>query len=95
MGQPGDAPRERIEAVVRNYERELNGLMQKDSHKSRAKLVDELRTQVDSFDAEITKYSGDGRSYVPPICQRYRKFEPAGIRPNIEIGSTNLATGAR
>jgi CHASE3 domain sensor protein len=55
MGQPGDAPRERIEAVVGNYERELNGLMQKDSHKSRAKLVDELRTQADSFDAEITK----------------------------------------
>jgi CHASE3 domain sensor protein len=55
MGQPGDAPRERIEAVVSNYERELNGLMQKDSHKSRAKLVEELRSQVDSFDAEITK----------------------------------------
>jgi CHASE3 domain sensor protein len=55
MGQPGDAPRERIEAVVSNYERELNGLMQNDIHKSRAKLVEELRTQVDSFDAEITK----------------------------------------
>ena len=54
MGQPGNAPRERIDRVVRNYERDLNGLVQKDSHKSRAKLVDELRTQVDSFDAEIT-----------------------------------------
>ena len=29
-------------------------MVQKDSHKSRAKLVDELRTQVDSFDAQIT-----------------------------------------
>ena len=54
MGQPGNAPRERINTVVRNYERDLNGLVQKDSRKSRAKLVEELRTEVDSFDAEIT-----------------------------------------
>jgi len=67
MGQPGDAPRERIEAVLSNYETELNGLMQKDSHKSRAKLVDELRIQVDSFDAEITKTVETG----DPTFRRY------------------------
>ena len=67
MGQPGDAPRERIEAVVGNYERELNGLVQKDSHKSRAKLVDELRTQVNSFDGEITKTAETG----DPTFRRY------------------------
>ncbi len=67
MGRSGNAPRERIEAVVRNYERDLNGLVQKDSNKSRAKLVDELRTQVDSFDAEIanTVKTGD------PTFRRY------------------------
>src|ERR1700686_3891360 len=67
MGQPGDAPSERIEAVLSNYERELNGLMEKDSRKSRAKLVDELRTQVDSFDAEITKTVETG----DPTFRRY------------------------
>jgi len=67
MGKPGDAPRERIEAVVNNYERELDGLMQKDSHKSRAKLVDELRTQVGSFDAEIMKTVETG----DPTFRRY------------------------
>jgi CHASE3 domain sensor protein len=55
MGEPGDAPRERIEAVIANYERNLNGLVEKDTHKSRARLVDELRSQVGSFDTEITK----------------------------------------
>src|ERR1700730_8575413 len=67
MGQPGDAPRERIEAVVSNYERELNGLMQKGSYKSRAKLIDELRTQVNSFDAEIMKTVETG----DPTFRRY------------------------
>jgi len=67
MAQPGDTPRERIEAVVRNYERDLNGLVQKDSHKSRAKLVDELRTRVDSFDAEVTNTVGT----EDPTFRRY------------------------
>jgi methyl-accepting chemotaxis protein len=67
MGQSGDAPRERIDAVVRNYERDLNGLVQKDSRKSRATLVDELRTQVESFDAEITNTVETG----DPTFRRY------------------------
>jgi len=67
MGQPGNAPRERIEGVVRNYERDLNGLVQKDSNKSRAKLADELRTQVDSLDAEITNTVETG----DPTFRRY------------------------
>ena len=53
LSQPGEAPRDRIEAVVRNYERDLNGLVRQNSGKSRAKLVDELRAQVDSFDTQI------------------------------------------
>jgi methyl-accepting chemotaxis protein len=67
MNQPGDAPRERIEAVIRNYERDLNGLVQKDSHKSRARLVDELRVRVNSFDAEITNTVETG----DPTFRRY------------------------
>jgi nitrogen fixation/metabolism regulation signal transduction histidine kinase len=46
-------PRNRIETVVRNYERDLNGLVRQNSHKSRANLVDKLRAQVDSFDTQI------------------------------------------
>lgn len=46
-------PRNRIETVVRNYERELNGLVRQNSHRSRANFVDKLRAQVDSFDSQI------------------------------------------
>ena len=53
LSQPGEAPRDRIEAVVRNYESDLNSLVRQNSRKSRAKLVDELRAQVDSFDTQI------------------------------------------
>jgi methyl-accepting chemotaxis protein len=54
LSQPGEAPGDRIEAVVRNYEKDLNDLVRRDSRKSRAKLIDELRAQVGSFDTQIT-----------------------------------------
>jgi len=53
LSQPGEAQRDRVAAVLRNYERDLNGLVGRNSRKSRAKLVDELRAQVDSFDTQI------------------------------------------
>jgi len=54
LSQPGEAPGDHIEAVMRNYEKDLNDLVRRNSRKSRAKLIDELRAQVDSFDAQIT-----------------------------------------
>jgi hypothetical protein len=53
LSQPGEAQRDRIEAVVRNYEDNLNTLVRQDNIKSRAKLVEQLRSQVDSFDTQI------------------------------------------
>jgi HAMP domain-containing protein len=54
LSQPGEAPRDRIGAVVRSYEGDLNNLLRRDRRKSRTTLVNELRTQVGSFDAQIT-----------------------------------------
>jgi len=53
FSQAGEGPQNRIEAVVRNYEKDLNGLVRQNSYKSRANLVDKLRAQVDSFDTQI------------------------------------------
>jgi nitrogen fixation/metabolism regulation signal transduction histidine kinase len=53
LSQPGEAQRDRIQSVLRNYETNLNNVVEQNSRKSRAKLVDELRSQVDSFDTQI------------------------------------------
>jgi methyl-accepting chemotaxis protein len=53
--------------VVHSYERDLNKLVQKDNHKSRVTLVDELRNQVNSFDSEITSTVETG----DPTFRRY------------------------
>jgi HAMP domain-containing protein len=55
LGAPGQATTNRIQAVVRTYEKDLNGLLKQARFTKRAQLVDELRSRVDSFDNQISK----------------------------------------
>jgi methyl-accepting chemotaxis protein len=55
LGAPGQAATDRIQEVVRTYEKDLNALLTQARYRSRAQLVDELRNRVDSFDIEISK----------------------------------------
>ena len=55
LGAPGRAPSDRIQAVVRTYENDLDGLLTQARFRKRAQLVDELRRRVDSFDIQILK----------------------------------------
>ncbi|HUU12133.1 MAG TPA: hypothetical protein VM182_00310 [Terriglobia bacterium] len=54
MGKPIEAPRERLQQVVRAYSKDLNELLTHANSYSRGKLVEELRNRVGSFDAQIT-----------------------------------------
>jgi methyl-accepting chemotaxis protein len=55
LGAPGQAPGDRIQSVVRTYEKDLNGVLKQSRFKKRAQLVDDLRRSVDSFDTQILK----------------------------------------
>jgi methyl-accepting chemotaxis protein len=55
LGAPGQAPTDRIQAVVRAYEKDLNALLTQARFRKRAQLVDDLRSRVDSFDIQISK----------------------------------------
>jgi methyl-accepting chemotaxis protein len=47
------APVERIRRAVRAYERDLDELLKRTSRQSRAQTVEDLRTRIGSFDAEV------------------------------------------
>lgn len=55
IGEPGQAPVERIQRVVQAYEKDLDNLLRHDRREGRGRLVDDLRSQVDSFDAQIAE----------------------------------------
>jgi nitrogen fixation/metabolism regulation signal transduction histidine kinase len=55
VGQPGQTPGERIQEVVKAYERDLNNLLKRSSRETRAQLIDDLRDRIGSFDSQITE----------------------------------------
>jgi CHASE3 domain sensor protein len=58
--QPGQEPADRLQVVVRAYERDLNELLRTDGRKKRSELINELRSRVGSFDAQIIKTVQEG-----------------------------------
>jgi CHASE3 domain sensor protein len=67
VGEPGQAPAERINSVVAGYEHDLDTLLKSAPYKRRAQLVDELRNRVDSFDAQISKTVQEGNPALRQI----------------------------
>jgi len=67
VGEPGQAPADRINSVVAGYEHDLDTLLKSAPHKRRAQLVDDLRNRVDSFDAQISKTVQEGNPALRQI----------------------------
>ena len=53
--EPEGTPMGRASEVVRAYENNLNELLRQARHKTRSQLIEDLRSQVDSFDLQILK----------------------------------------
>jgi CHASE3 domain sensor protein len=67
VAQPGQADADRIQAVVRAYEQDLNNLLQGARLKKRAQLIEELRNRVGSFDAQISETVQAGNPALAPV----------------------------
>jgi methyl-accepting chemotaxis protein len=67
MEQPGQADADRIQAVVRAYEKDLNDLLRVANLKRRAQLIEELRNRVGSFDAQISETVQAGNPALAPV----------------------------
>jgi CHASE3 domain sensor protein len=67
MTQPGQGDADRIQAVVRAYEKDLNDLLRGAMLKKRAQLIDELRNRVGSFDAQISETVQEGNPALQPV----------------------------
>lgn len=66
MGQPVQADADRIRSVVQAYEKDLDDLLRGARSKKRAQLIDELRSRVGSFDAQISETAQAGN---PALAQ--------------------------
>lgn len=70
--KPGGTAIQRVQEVVRAYEKDLNDLLKQATRKTRIRLVEDLRSQVASFDTKIvsTVEAGDPTlRQVTPVLQ--------------------------
>ena len=55
LGPAGQGDADRIRAVVHDYENDLDDLLRSARNKTRAQLIEQLRTRVGSFDSQISQ----------------------------------------
>ena len=70
--KPGSTAVERVQLVVRSYERDLNDFLKQSKHMTRTQMTEGLRAQINSFDTEIvsTVEAGDPTlQRVTPLLQ--------------------------
>jgi methyl-accepting chemotaxis protein len=91
VGEPGQAPAERIDAVVLAYEQDLDNLLKTNRYKKRAQLIDELRDRVDSFDAQISKTAQEGNPALRQINADLQKSGQAVVDLTAQLEAHNWA----
>jgi CHASE3 domain sensor protein len=67
MSQPGQGDADRVQAVVRAYETDLNELLRVAKLKRREQFVEELRDRVGSFDTQISETVQQGNPSLAPV----------------------------
>jgi hypothetical protein len=69
MAHQGQGDADRIQAVIRAYEKDLDDLLRGARLKTRAQLIDELRNRVGSFDTQISETVQQGNPALAPVTE--------------------------
>jgi methyl-accepting chemotaxis protein len=89
LSQPGQAPAERIDAVVQAYEKDLDNLLSTTRRRTRAQLIDELRKRVDSFDTQISKTVQEGNPALREITADLQRSGQTVLELTSQLESRN------
>jgi CHASE3 domain sensor protein len=89
MAQPGQGDADRIQAVVRAYEKDLNDLLRGAKLKRREQLIVELRNRVGSFDAQISATVQEGNPALGPVTADLQTSSQEVLRRLSELETRN------
>jgi CHASE3 domain sensor protein len=89
MGSPGQAPSDRIRAVVLAYEKDLDDLLKKARYRNRSQLIDDLRKRVGSFDSQITETVQEGNPGLGQVTEDLQTSSQEILQASSEIESQN------
>jgi len=89
MAQPGQGDADRIQAVVRAYEKDLNDLLRGAKLKRREQLIVELRNRVGSFDTQISETVQEGNPALGPVTADLQTSSQEVLRLLSELETRN------
>jgi methyl-accepting chemotaxis protein len=89
LERPGQRPTDRIQAVVKAYEQDLDGLLKRGRYGKRAQLIDELRKRVGSFDAQISETVQEGNPELQRVTEDLQTSSQEILRQTSGLESTN------
>jgi CHASE3 domain sensor protein len=89
LEQPAQGPTDRVQAVVRAYERDLNDLLKRSKHSKRGQLLEELRKRVGSFDAQISATVQDGNPELQRVTEDLQASSQEILREASLLESVN------
>jgi methyl-accepting chemotaxis protein len=81
---------DRIQRVVRAYEKDLNELLMRARFKKRTQLIDELRSRVDSFDAQISKTVQEGDPALRQVSRDLQRSSQEILQLTSELEASSL-----
>jgi CHASE3 domain sensor protein len=85
----GQGPTDRIQAVVRAYEQDLNNLLKRSRYGKREQLVEELRKRVGSFDAQISETVQEGNPELQRLTEDLQTSSQEILRQTSVLESAN------
>ncbi len=89
MQRPGEAPADRIQAVLQAYESDLGSILKGARNKRRDQLIEELRARIGSFDTQITKTAQEGNPALREITSNLQTSGQDVLRLTSELEARN------
>lgn len=89
--RPGQSSTYRVQAVVKDYERDLDGLLKRSRRTSRGRLIDELRQRVGSFETQISKTVQERDPDLQRVTDELQNSGEAVLHQASELESVNWA----
>jgi methyl-accepting chemotaxis protein len=89
VDRPGQTSTDRIQIVVRDYERDLNGLLQRSRRVTREHLMEELRQRVNSFEDQISKTTEETNPDLQRFTQDLQNSSDQVLRQAAQLEAVN------
>ncbi|MGB8495773.1 MAG: hypothetical protein WCE53_15340 [Candidatus Acidiferrum sp.] len=89
LERPGERPKDRIQAVVRAYEQDLDRLLKRAGYGKRKQLIEELRKRVGSFDTQISETVQEGNPELRRLTEDLQTSSQDILQLTSELEASN------